>query len=62
MATVVPLQTSDDPTDVNNLRPISLLPLPGKFAERVEHAHISKFLADNSLFNEGQDLGKASLL
>ena len=51
---VVPLQKSGDPKDVNNLRPISLLPLPGKIAERVAHAHISKFLEDNNLLNEEQ--------
>ena len=34
-ATVVPLQKSGDKSDVNNLRPVSLLPLPGKLLERL---------------------------
>ena len=30
IANIIPLQKPGNPTDVNNLRPISLLPLPGK--------------------------------
>ena len=33
-ATIVPLQKSGDKSDVNNLRPVSLLPLPGKMLEK----------------------------
>ena len=54
MATITPMQKSGDPSDVNNLRPISLLPLPGKIAERVAHTHIYNFLENNKLLNEGQ--------
>ena len=39
VANIVPLQKSGDPTDVNNLRSISLLPLPGKIIERVVYIH-----------------------
>ena len=40
-ATVVPLQKSGDKTNVNNLRPVSLLPLPGKLLEKLFHNKVS---------------------
>ena len=43
-----------DPTDVSNLRPISLLPLPGKIAERTMHTHISLFIENQGLLNDKQ--------
>ena len=46
VANVVPLKKGGDPRDVSNLRPISLLPLPGKIAERIMHSHISNFVKD----------------
>ena len=45
-ATVIPLQKPGDPSDVSNLRPISLLPLPGKILERIAHTQISNYLED----------------
>ena len=39
---------------MNNLRPISLLPLPGKIAERIMHTHLSNFLENNNLLNKNQ--------
>ena len=54
IANVIPLKKGGDPTDVNNLRPVSLLPLPGKMAERIVHTHISNFLDDKELLNENQ--------
>ena len=54
IANVMPLKKGGNPTDVNNLRPISLLPLPGKMAERFMHSHISKFLDDHELLNKNQ--------
>ena len=54
-ATVVPLQKSGEKSDVNNLRPISHLPLPGKLLERLFHKKVSVFLEENKLFNEGQN-------
>ena len=54
MANVIPLKKGGDPTDVNNLRPVSLLPLPGKMAERIVHGHISEFLDDHELLNKNQ--------
>ena len=49
LANVIPLQKPGDPTDVNNLRPISLLPLPGKILEKLLHAKISAHLENNNL-------------
>ena len=54
-ATVVPLQKSGDKSNVNNLRPVSLLPLPGKLLEKLFHMKVSTFLDGNKLLNEGQN-------
>ena len=54
IANVIPLKKGGDPTDVNNLRPVSLLPLPGKMAERIMHTHMSQYLETNKLLNENQ--------
>ena len=54
LANVIPLKKGGDPTDVGNLRPISLLPLPGKLAERLMHTHISQFIESHGLFNSKQ--------
>ena len=53
-ATVVPLPKEGDPTDVNNLRPISTLPLPSKILERVIHTQTSKYLYENSVLTKHQ--------
>ena len=49
VANVIPLKKGGDPTVVSNLRPISLLPLPGKIAERIMHSHISNFIENQGL-------------
>ena len=54
IANVIPLRKGGDPTDVNNLRPVSLLPLPGKLAERLMHSHISKFVEEHGLITDKQ--------
>ena len=54
IANVIPLKKGGDPTDVNNLRPVSLLPLPGKIAERLMHTHIANFVETNKLLSEKQ--------
>ena len=54
VANVIPLKKWGDPTDVNNLRPVSLLPLPGKIAERLMHTHLSKYIEDNGLLSNKQ--------
>ena len=54
IANVIPLRKGGDPTDVNNLRPVSLLPLPGKMAERLMHSHISNFIEAHGLLSDKQ--------
>ena len=54
-ATVVPLQKSGDKSNVSNLRPVSLLPLPGKVLEKLFHNKISNYLDENKLINDGQN-------
>ena len=36
VASVIPLQKDGDKSDVSNLRPISLLPLPSKLLEKIQ--------------------------
>ena len=50
MANIIPLQKTGDTTDVNNLRPVSLLPLPGKIAERIIHTRMYSFLEMKNVF------------
>ena len=54
IANVIPLRKGGDSMDVNNLRPVSLLPLPGKLAERLMHTHVSKFVEENGLITDKQ--------
>ena len=44
VALVTPLQKDGDPTDTNNLWPISHLPLPGKILERLIHSQVMNYL------------------
>ena len=54
LAIVIPLQKPGDRSDVSNLRPISLLPLPGKILERIVHTQVSTFLENNNLLSDKQ--------
>ena len=54
LATVIPLQKAGDPSDVSNLRPISVLPLPGKILERIAHPQISKHLEEANALSPRQ--------
>ena len=38
----------------NNYRPISLLPLPGKIAEKIVHSRLSEYLENNKILNKNQ--------
>ena len=49
-----PLKKGGGPTDVNNLRPVSLLPLLDRIAERIMHSHLSEFFENHNLLNENQ--------
>ena len=54
-AIVSPLPKGGDKTDVNNRRPISILPLPAKIMEKVLHKQLLTYLLDENLLNENQD-------
>ena len=54
IANIIPLQKPGDRSDVNNLRPISLLPLPGKMLERIVHTQLSTFLEANNILSDKQ--------
>ena len=43
-ATIVPLQKEGDRDNVTNLRPVSLLPLPGKILEKIVHDRVMQYL------------------
>ena len=52
IAKVIPLHKKDDPTDINNYRPISLLPSISKVLEKIVLDHIkSYFTSHNLLYN-----------
>ena len=53
-ALVIPIPKSGDLTQVKNVRPISLLPLPGKILEKLIHKQLSDFLEGNSLLIDDQ--------
>ena len=53
-ATIIPLQKEGDTKDVNNLLPISLLPLPGELLEELIKAKLSNFLELNNILDQKQ--------
>ena len=53
-AKVVPLFKGGDREDVNNFRPVSLLPLPGKLLEKIVHKTISEFFDENHFLSAQQ--------
>ena len=53
-ALVVPIPKSGNLNNVQNYRPISLLPLPGKILEKSIHKQVSTFLDENSLLLDKQ--------
>ena len=59
-ATIIPLQKEGNTDDVNNLRPISLLPLPGKLIKKIVHGQIINYLEDNKLLTDCQAGFRAS--
>ena len=54
-ATVIPLPKINNPKQVSNFRPISLLPLPGKIIEKLLHSQLINHLENNSLLNSKQN-------
>ena len=53
-ALIIPIPKTGNLTKVQNYRPISLLPLPGKILEKLVHAQITRYLDENSLLTEKQ--------
>ena len=54
-AKVVPIPKNKNPTDVGDLRPISLLPIIGKILERLVYNQLSKYLECNNLLTNKQN-------
>ena len=54
VARVVPLHKSDDPSNLNNYRPISILSIFSKIFERVVHIQLTSFLIRFKLLNPAQ--------
>ena len=55
VATVISLQKVGNKTDVNNFRPISLLPLPGKLLEKIIHNQTMTYLENNNILTPHQN-------
>lgn len=51
---MVPIPKKSNPKYLNNLRPISLIPLPGKLLERIIHKRLYVYLESNSLLTDRQ--------
>ena len=53
-ALVIPIPKTGDLTKVNNYRPISLLPLPGKILEKLVHTQLTNHLEENGFISDSQ--------
>ena len=53
-ATVVPIPKEGNPKDVNNYRPISILPLPSKIIERLVHTQVMEYLGNHKILTNKQ--------
>ena len=51
---IIPLFKGGDRESVNNYRPVSLLPLPGKMLEKIVHSRIIKFWEENKFLSSNQ--------
>lgn len=54
IATVIPIPKIKNSSNVTDLRPISLLPLPGKILEKFVHRDLMEYLIIHNLLNEAQ--------
>ena len=54
LAKVTPIHKDGDKYDVNNYRPISVLPVLSKIIERAVHDQLYSFLTDNNILNSCQ--------
>ena len=55
IAKITPLHKGGQKNQVNNYRPISLLPLPGKLIEKIVHKRITSYLDANDILNNNQN-------
>ena len=53
-STVIPLPKVSNPKTASDMRPISLLPLPGKILEHIISARLKKYLDVNAILTEKQ--------
>ncbi len=54
-ATVISIFKNDDRSDVNNYRPVSLVPILSKILEKIESQQLSNFLQSNNLIANSQN-------
>ena len=54
LAKVIPIFKKDDPTQVTNYRPISLLPCISKILEKIVYKRLDSFLSLNKILNSAQ--------
>ena len=54
VAKIIPLFKGGDRVNVNNYRPVSLLPLPGKLLEKIVHNRIVRFWEGNNFLSDNQ--------
>ena len=52
IAQITPLPKNGDLSLCNNYKPIALLPLPGKIAEKIIHTRLNDYLETNDILNE----------
>ena len=55
LAKITPLHKGGQKNQINNFRPISLLPLPGKLIEKIVHNRITAYLNANEILNPQQN-------
>ena len=55
VATVTPIPKVSSPNSCNELRPISILPLPGRLMEQIIHDQIKQFLENSHYFADEQN-------
>ena len=54
VAKIIPLFKGGDRASVNNYRPVSLLPIPGKLLEKIAHDRVVKFWEENKFLSADQ--------
>ena len=55
LAKITPLHKGGQKNQINNYRPISLLPLPGKLIEKIVHKRITLYLDEHEILNTNQN-------